>query len=1051
MGFERVLRHGTLIAVAVTIVCVLGIAAALRVPVQMIPDLEVRTISVDTRWPGATPQDVEKEILLEQEQYLRTIPNLRRMVSSARTGRATIELEFPFGVDINEALIRTGNALSQVSGYPENVDEPSLSASSFSQNAFMYFRIGARSDASTELDLGMMRDFIENNVRPRLERVDGVSLVQVGGAAARQVRIEVDPARLAERGLGMGDVRSALRARNRDSSAGDLDSGKLRYLVRTVGRFESVDSISDLVLARRGGALVRLRDVGKVRLDHFERRDLSFNNGRPSLSLSVRREPGSNVIQTKYALLPVVDEINADLLAPLDLEMSLSGDDVRYVEDSIANVWRNLALGALLAALVMFAFLRSAKATLAGVVAIPICTIAAFVGLLLAGRTLNVISLAGVAFAIGMTVDNTIVVLESIDQARRRGLDRLASAVAGVQRVWPAVLASTLTTVLVFAPILFVEEEAGQLYSDIAIAISASILASLLVAVTVVPALAGRLAFGGSGHAEAPGDALFGRIGELVAWLCDNARRRAVVIVATVAGAALALWLLTPPAEYLPEGEEPKTFSRMIAPPGYNLAEMESIAHAVMDDVLPALKADPRGFEAGETDLPPLAYMNLSVDPGGLRIITEPQNPAHINAVMDALDRRFRAFPGMRAFSSRGSIISSNDGGTRSINLDISGADLAELYTVGERVFRRAEGLFDGARVGSTPSSLSLDQPLVELRPRWERLAEVGFDAQGFGFAIAAMSDGAYVDELILGDEKIDIYLFSSAGNEQRLELLRDLPIATPSGAVLPVSALADLHESADTDSIRRLDGRRTITVNIVPPRNVALETGVQRVRSELVAAMRAAGEIPAGVNIDLSGASDQLEATRAAAAGNFLMALLLSYLLLVAIFGNWARPLLVMVTVPLGIAGGIIGLAVLNGIGAALPLVGLASIDQPFDMITLLGFLVLLGTVVNNPILVVMETFRRLAEGAASNVIAVNDAVRTRMRPVLMSTTTTIFGLAPLVLLPGAGTELYRGLGMIVLFGLACSTVVTLVFLPALLVAVLDFREKLGRRLAQI
>ena len=1047
MGFERVLRHGTLIAVAVLILCVLGIASALRVPVQMIPDLEVRTISVDTVWPGATPQDVEKEILIEQEQFLRTLPNLSRLVSTATTGRATIELEFPFGVDINEALIRTNNALSQVSDYPENVDEPALATSSFSDNAFMYFRIGARDDSGLDLDLDMLRDYVDDTVRPRMERVPGVALVELRGGAERQVRIEVDPERLAKRGLSMADVRDAVRSRNVDSSGGDLDSGKRRYLVRTVGRFRDVAEIGGLILAEREGALVRLADVADVRLDHFERRDLAFHNGRPALGLSVRREPGSNVIQIKYAMLPEVEAINRELLAPLGLQMSLSSDDARYVEESVANVWRNLILGALLATGVMFAFLRSVRATLTGVVAIPICTIAAFVGLLLAGRTLNVISMAGVAFAIGMTVDNTIVVLESIDQARRKGLARFDAAVAGVRRVWAAVLASTLTTVLVFAPILFVREEAGQLYSDIAIAISASILASMAVAVTVVPALGARLDFGTRSGEPVPGAAFFDGVARRVGRMTARRSRLLAVLGSTLAIATLALLLLTPPAEYLPEGEEPKTFSRMIAPPGYNLTEIETIARELMDGLLPHLDDPPERFADGETDMPALAYFNLSADPQGLRIISEPKRAGDIDAVMDALDARFRAYPGMRAFSSRGSIISSNDGGTRSINLDISGLDLADIYQVAGRAYERAEAIFDGARVGSEPTTLSLDQPLVELHPRWDRLAEVGLDGDGFGFAVAALSDGAFADEMILGDTKVDIYLFSSAGSGQRLERLRDLPVATPSGAVLPVSARADLHETADTDSIRRLDGRRTVTLNIVPPRSVALETGVERVREELLEAMRLAGEIPPDVSIDISGASDQLDATREAIAGNFAIAILLSYLLLVAIFRNWARPLFVMATVPLGIAGGIIGLALLNGVGAVLGGLGLGRIEQPFDMITLLGFLVLLGTVVNNPILIVLETYAQLEEGAASAVAAVHEAVRTRLRPILMSTCTTIFGLAPLVLIPGSGTELYRGLGAIVLFGIAFSALVTLSFLPCLLVAVLTLRDRFGAR----
>ncbi|MBA1273374.1 efflux RND transporter permease subunit [Stutzerimonas azotifigens] len=1042
MVFGRVLQHSTLIAVAVLIMCVLGISAALRVPVQMIPDLEVRTISVDTRWPGASPRDVEQDILIEQEQYLRSLPGLRRMVSTASTGQATIELEFPYGADINEALIRTNNALSQVSGYPENVDAPALTMTSSSNQPFMYFRVGPRAESGASLDLAMMRSFLEDEVRPRLERVDGVSLVEIRGAEERQVRIEVDPYRLAERGLDMSDIRNALRARNIDRSAGDLDSGKRGVLVRTVGRFREPADIGALIIAEHDGALLRLSDVADLQLSHHELRALSYYNGLPALILSVQRETGSNVVQTKNAMLPAVEAVNAEVLAPLGLEMTLVNEDARYVEDSVANVWNNLLLGTLLATLAMYSFLRSARSTFVGVIAIPICTIAAFIGLLLAGRTLNVISMAGVAFAIGMTLDNTIVVLESIDQARRRGLKPFEAAVEGVSRVWPAVLACTLTTVLVFAPTLFIQQEAGQLYSDIAIAISASILASMAVAVTVLPTMAARL-LPGLTPAESAGGGAFDRIGRVIGKAYCTPTRRAAILLGTLCASVLAVVWLTPPAEYLPEGEEARVFSRMIAPPGYNLAEMEGIAQVLISELQQRLEDDPARFHRGETDVPAMRFFSMFVDAQGISVITDPKDPDDLQALMGALETRFTAWPGMRAFASRGSIISSNDGGTRSINLNISGTDLAQIYQVADRAYARAGILFDGAQVGSEPSSLSLDQSLLEVRPRWERLAEVGLDAERFGYSVAALSDGAFADEMILDDRRVDIYLFSSAGRGQRADLLRELPIATPSGAVVPLSALADLHEAADTDSIRRLDGRRTVTLNIVPPRSVALETGVERVRSELIEAMVAAGEIPHGIAMNITGASDQLQETREAVTGNFLIAILLCYLMLVAIFRHWGRPLFVMATIPLGLAGGIVGLAMLNGIGAAF------GIHQPFDMITLLGFLVLLGAVVNNPILIIQEAYKRLEEGSESITSAVDDAVRIRLRAILMSSLTTILGVAPLVLIPGAGTELYRGLGAIVMFGIAFSTVVTLTFLPSLMVATLALQARVGARLA--
>lgn len=1032
---EALVKRGTLVTVAVLILCIMGVAAALRIPVQMIPDLEVRTVSVLTRWPGATPQDVEKEILIEQERFLRSVPNLKRMVSYARTGEASIELEFPFGVDINEALIRTSNALSQVSGYPENVDPPQLLTSSFSNNAFMFYALAPLPGNPLDLDVNMLRDFVEDEVRPRMERVPGVSQINVGGGAERQVQIRVDPARLAQRGLSLDDVRQAVRARNRDSSGGDIDSGKRRYLIRTVGRVADAEALQDLILRREGDAIVRLRDVAEIELSHFELRGLAFADGQPRLNLSVQREPGSNVVAIKDAMLMEVERINRDLLAPNGLSLRLFSDDVRYVRDSIQNVWTNLALGALLASAVMLYFLRSWRTTLVAMIGLPICTLAAFLGLMATGRTINVISLAGVAFAIGMTVDNTIVVLEAIESARRRGLARLEAAIEGAREVWPAVLASTLTTALVFAPVLFVEQEAGQLYSDIGIAIATAILASMLVAIGIIPAASARFSRPARIEGTLPGDAPI--LSAPSAWLIATPRRALACVVATAAITLGVVIGLAPPAEYLPEGEEPKAFTRMIAPPGQNLAEMERIAAEIREKIDPAVNGEQAAFERGELPIPPIKYYSMNVSAGSLMVLSEPVDGDQLQAMMDSLSELFRSYPGMRAFSARGSIISSNDGGTRAVAIELSGADMAGLYRTGEALLRRAGALFENPQLSSEPSALTLDQPLVEVRPRWARLAEVGFDANSFGFAVAALSDGAFVDQMLIEDRPVDVFVFSGAGNRQTLQALPQQPVLTPSGEVLPLSALADLVETVDSDSLRRVDGRRTVTLFVIPPRAVALETAVQRVEDELLPAARAAGEIAPGVSVDLSGAADQLQATREALAGNFAVALLLSYLLLVAIFTHWGYPLLILITVPTGVAGGILGLLALNLAGSASEALGLGGFSQPFDMITMLGFLILLGTVVNNPILVVDRTRTNLDRGMALNA-AILDAVRARLRPILMSTLTTVFGLAPLVLVPGAGTELYRGVGVVVLAGLLCSTVVTLSFLPCLLRLVL-------------
>jgi multidrug efflux pump subunit AcrB len=262
--------------------------------------------------------------------------------------------------------------------------------------------------------------------------------------------------------------------------------------------------------------------------------------------------------------------------------------------------------------------------------------------------------------------------------------------------------------------------------------------------------------------------------------------------------------------------------------------------------------------------------------------MAETKEPSQIDALMNALNARFREVPGMRAFTSRGSIISSNNGGTRSVNLDIAGADLGTLYEVADAAYLRAQSLFDNPQINSDPSSLSLDQPLVQIRPRWERLAELGFTAQDFGFSVAALSDGAFVDEFFEGDDKIDIFLYSSAGSEQQLDALRRMPIYAPNGTVAPLDAIADIVETVDSDIVRRVDGRRTVTLNIIPPRSIALETAVATVNNELIPALEREGLVPSGVSLDVSGAADQLDATRDSLSGNFLIAVVLSYLLLV-------------------------------------------------------------------------------------------------------------------------------------------------------------------------
>ncbi len=1045
--FEILVRHGIQIAVITLIVIVLGIVAAFKIPVQMIPDLEVRTVSIRTNWPGATPQDIEKEVLIEQEEHLRSVPGLQRIASSASFGRAHVELEFPFGINLNDTLIDIINALSRVPSYPNNVDEPRIYATSFSANSFMYFRVMPLPGNPRNLDMIPMQDFIRDHVAARMETIPGVSKISVYGGADRQIQILVDPSRLAERNLTVVQVRQAIRQRNRDISGGEIESGKRRYLLRTIGRFQDLEDLRGLIVDHRGDAHIRLGEIAEIRVGHFEVSRYSYTDGSPIVGMSVRRQAGSNVIDIKRAMMPEVETINREILEPAGMHMRLVADDVGYVEASIFNVWTNLLIGALLASLVMFLFLRSGIATLIGTMGIPICTIAAFMGLMIGGRTINVISLAGVAFAIGMTLDNSIVVLESIELAWRKGCDRWQAAAEGVRKVWPAVLASTLTTVLVFVPIVFIAEEAGQLYSDVAIAISASIIASMLVAIVVIPAAAAHIFSEKHAQRCATSSGWRGFVIGRVDWLIRYRSHQLGIILLVIGICSSIIVYLTPPTEYLPEGEEPKLFASMSPPTGYNLQTMIRIGQEVQAYFLPFLEHQPSQFDHGETQVPAMAYFNLSIQATRLRIIAQPKDPRHIKPLMEAVDQKYQSYVGMRSFVTRGSIITSNSGGSRSINLDISGPTLQTIYQVAAHTETRAKTVFDKPRVRSRPASLTLSQPMVEIRPKWERLAQAGISALDMGFTIAALTDGAFVDEFFLDDDKIDIYLYNSAGNKASLETLDRLPVYTPADAVVPLASLARIVETVDTSNIRRIDGKRTVTLSIIPPDNIALETGLEIVKNEVVAYLRDSGALPSNIKIVISGASDQLQATRESLSVNYLVALVIIYLILSAIFSHWGYPLLIMTTIPLGIASGIVGLWLMNWIGAWLPSIGYPAVSQSFDMITMLGFLILMGTVVNNPILIVHQAMVNVRDDAMSARQAVHEAVTVRLRPIAMTTLTTVCGLAPLVLIPGEGTELYRGVGVIVLCGLVGTAIITLTFLPALLTAVLQFRRKPQRQ----
>ncbi|MFQ5844466.1 MAG: efflux RND transporter permease subunit, partial [Planctomycetota bacterium] len=538
---QAFVRNPTKVAVGVLLLALFGTIALLRMPMQLTPEVQTPIITVETRWRGASPQEVEREVVQEQEEQLKGVEGVTKMSSECMDSFGRITLEFVVGTDMSEALLKVNTRLQQVREYPAEAEEPVLATARSSDTAVAWLILrpqvagpddiaalqrehpelaealerarlaqnpglrlrrlqtvveshpAARALLPPPVEIEKLRRFAEDVVEARLERVPGVSNSNVFGGREEELQVRIDPARLAARRLTIADVRRALQGRNRDTSGGDFHEGKRRYVVRTLGQFRRIQDVEGVVLARRNDVAVYVRDVAEVRLGHKKAEDLVRNFGTPCIAINCLRETGANVVETMEGIRAATAELNAGALRARGLSLVQVYDETEYIHSAVGLVRQNIFIGGFLTICVLLLFLRSGRSTLVIALAIPSSVIGTFLLLGLMGRSLNVISLAGLAFAIGMLVDNAVVVLENVYRHYQSGRRRLEAAVRGTREVWGAVLASTLTTLAVFLPVLFVQEEAGQLFRDIALAISCSVGLSLLVSVTLIPTTTARL------------------------------------------------------------------------------------------------------------------------------------------------------------------------------------------------------------------------------------------------------------------------------------------------------------------------------------------------------------------------------------------------------------------------------------------------------------------------------------------------------------------------------------------------------------------------------
>ncbi|HBP20792.1 MAG TPA: acriflavin resistance protein [Planctomycetes bacterium] len=1011
------------VAVAVILTVLFSLLAAQRIPIQLKPTVDTPQINVVTTYRGAGAIEVEDQITRELEDVLQTVEGLVEMTSESLTGRSNITLEFEPGTNTRLALIDVINKLSRVPSLPEEADEPRVDvASSDESQPVMWVAVEGGYGANR------IRRVVEDEVEPRIERIPGVSsLLKVGGSE-REVKVLIDPQKLIAHGVDLDALSSAIRRGNLNVRGGTVETDSRQLVVRTVGKPEVVAELREIVVKQTPGGRVRLGDVADVLDDYAETTSFVSVSGRQGVALGIRRQVGANVVQLIRQVDAALDELNSSFeRRGLKISLKPVYRETTYIDAALTFVTNNLLVGAALAVVVLLLFLRSPRSVAVVSLAIPISMVGVFLVLAGAGRSLNVISLAGIAFASGMAVDNAIVVLENIFRHLEMGKGRLQAAIDGGLEMWGGVLASTLTTIAVFVPIILQQDEASQLFRDMALTISSVVALSLLVALSVVPVLASLLfreAPSGavSGAEEPGGEAALGPLGRAYDRFCALLARPGgapakLGFTLLIVALSLASLRLAPSAEYLPTGNR----------------------NLILFFAAPIAGTRP---EATRENFKPLEEWLLSKDEVDRTFCVIADR---FNGGGAVLREELATGPGLDAFHKRMFGPTSQMAGFRYVvpvraslfqdpgkqfEVELSGPDFDVLESASAQLQQRVGGV---PGVQFVRSSLVTGNPELVVELDEAKAKEVGLDVAYVGQVVEMVVAGRRLSTLTDGGREVDVNVLASQDTISSAEALKALRFLTRDGREVALASVAEVKQTTGPESVRHLERERNVllTVNILP--DAPLEAVVEQVERDVLVPMSA--ELGGAYRLSVGGSADKLRTTIEALTSGFWLSVLIVYLLLVSLFRSWVTPGVILVTVPLALTGGLIGIRIAHTLSGG---------QAAFDVIAMLGFVILAGLVVNNAILIVHQANNFEEEGIDPRR-ALAESARSRLRPILMSVVTTVAGMLPLAIGGGAGAELYQGLGAIIVGGLVVSTVFTLFLVPVLLSLGHDLRGLVG------
>ncbi len=1024
----------------VMLTVVFGMVALKEIPIQMTPDIDKPILQVRVSWQGASPDDVEREIITRLERSISSLSGVEKIESDSRYGSGRITLTYNIGENIDNATIKLLNRISTINGLPEEASKPVVRTSN-SEDSPISRLVLIKTNDSKIGKMTTLGDLVEFEIIENLSRVEGVSEITFRGGSKKELKISVDMQKLADFGININSLVNSLKSSSAQLTAGELIEGKRTYTLRAETISYTPESAQNIIIKTDkstsiSSTTVKLGDVADTFISYKDPTSFRRINGEDAITFAVLREPGANVVKTMNLLNKEIENLNKTNLNNKGLDLYNVYDETVYINNAIDLVQQNIIIGGILAICILMIFLRNLRPTLIIMFAIPVSVVGTFVIISSLGLSINVISLAGLAFAVGMVVDASIVSQENIYRLNQTGLNSEKASLNGALQVWKPILGSALTTVVVFIPVLMIDLPIGQLFKDIAVAISVSVIISVLVSLTLIPTMANlslrKQDLNKDKTIRIPAiDNLSLRFRKMILnyieWSLQSSKRGLTIIFSIITISFIFVFSFIPPLDYLPDGNRNFVFARIIVPPGYNKEATLDIAKAMEKSAQPLWekKIDVEGEQ------PKISRFFFVAYSGGAFAGATTENAKRVKEILPILTNPVRDQPGARAFAQQASLFGRSVGGSRSIRINITGPSLNDIRPFAQNLFRGIRKEFppsEGHQVRSIPT-LNNAVPQVIIKPNNLKLSEYGISAREFATVLDVYNDGLRVSEIPFEGRLIDMTLLSNKRNLNKIDDLDNFSFVTNSGENITLSQVADLEIVGLPNQIKRLSGKRVLSIQLRPNEEISLEETIKILNEKLIYPLNS--KLPKKVFVNISGAASELERTWNSMQQNVLIAIFVIFILLSILMKSFALPLIVLVIVPTAAVGGIIALIIIN-----------LFIKQPLDMLTMLGFIILTGVVVNNSILMVEQTVWHKKHENLTLENCIIEATKNRIRPIFMSTLTSLFGLTPLLLFPGAGSELYRGIGTVIFGGLTMSTLLTFFMIPPLLMIALRYQK---------